>query len=158
MKLACALLVIALLAMTGACAKKEGGESRSNQDTTAVAARPGMMPVPGDSLGPGPWQWVFTVTPVERIVCPVPERYMLEFFPDSTVRVILDCNRGSGPYHVDGKSFRIGPIATTRMMCPSGSLDTVFAKELDAARNWFMHGDTLMLDLFADSGTMHFVR
>lgn len=151
------LIVIALVIAASACQKKNA-ESGDGADSSGVAARPGMMAVPGDTLGRGPWRWVFTVTPVARVVCPVPERYALEFLPDSTARVILDCNRGSGSYHVDGKSFRIGPIASTRMMCPPGTIDTEFAKELDAARGWFMQGDTLMLDLFADSGTMRFVR
>lgn len=152
------LIVIVLVIAAGACQKKDRAGSQDSADSSGVDARPGMMAVPGDTLGRGPWRWVFTVTPTERIVCPVPERYALEFLPDSTVRVILDCNRGSGPYHADGKSVRIGPIATTRMMCPPGTIDTVFAKELDTARGWFMQGDTLMFDLAADSGTMRFVR
>jgi heat shock protein HslJ len=152
------LIVMALVIAASACQKKDREGSDHAADSLRVDARPGMLAVPGDTIARGPWRWVFTVTPAERIVCPIPERYALEFLPDSTVRVILDCNRGSGPYHADGKTLRIGPIATTRMMCPEGTIDTVFAKELDAARGWFMQGDTLMLDLFADSGTMRFVR
>ncbi|HET6462616.1 MAG TPA: META domain-containing protein [Candidatus Krumholzibacteria bacterium] len=111
-----------------------------------------------DSIGRGPWRWIATQTPVKRITCVDPDMYALTFLPDGTARIIMDCNRGSGSYHLDGKSIRIGPVATTRMMCPPGSMDTIFGQEIDAARTWFMQGDTLMLDLMADSGTMRFVR
>jgi heat shock protein HslJ len=57
---------------------------------------------------------------------------------------------------MDGKSILIGPLATTRMMCPDGSLDAKFAQQLEAARTIFFRGDTLFMDLFADSGTMKF--
>jgi heat shock protein HslJ len=98
------------------------------------------------------------VTPVKRIACTNPDVYTLTFLPDSTARLVIDCNRGSGGYHIDGRSIRIGPVATTRMMCPPGSMDAVFGQEIDAARSWSMQSDTLMLDLMADSGTMRFVR
>jgi heat shock protein HslJ len=150
------LIVIAVVVMSAGCSKKNE-QSQPRTETSDVDARPGMIPVP-DSLAPGPWRWIATVTPVERIAPPAPENYTLEFLADSTLSAQLDCNRGSGQYHVDGKSIRIGPLAATRMACPPGSLDSVFAQELDAARNWFMQGDTLMLDLLADSGTMRFVR
>jgi heat shock protein HslJ len=70
----------------------------------------------------------------------------------------VDCNRGRGSYHLDGKSLRLGPLAVTRMMCPAGSMDVEFMKEIDGVRGWFMKADTLMLDQFADSGTMRLVR
>ena len=158
MKLAYVWFVLVLMTVMAACEKKDSGETHATADTTAADVSPGMLPVSGDSLARGPWRWIATVTPVERITAPDPGRYTLEFLPDSLLAAQLDCNRGSGAYHLDGKSIRIGPLATTRMMCPPGSLDTKFAQQLDAARVWFMQGDTLMLDLFADSGTMRFVR
>ncbi len=102
------------------------------------------------------WQWMGTQTPVERIVPDDPTRYTLEFLPDTTVVAHIDCNRGHGKFTLDGKAITIGPLATTRMACPSGSLDSVFGKQLEAARVMFFQGDTLYLDLYADSGTMQF--
>lgn len=152
------LLVVMLAVAIAACAKKKETPP-GTVDSTAVDARPGMIPVPSEStIARGPWRWVGTVTPVGRIAPPNPENYTLEFLPDSSIAARLDCNRGGGRYHVDGKAIQIGPLAATRMMCPEGSLDMKFAQQLDAARIWFMHGDTLMLDLYADSGTMRLVR
>jgi len=150
-------LLLALWILAAGCEKK-GGESAAENHAGEVDARPGMIPVPGETLARGPWRWVATVTPVERIAPPNPENYTIEFLPDSTARVMLDCNQGNGRYHVDGKSLTIGPIAATRMMCPPGTMDAEFGKQLDGVRNWFMQGDTLMMDIFADSGTMRFVQ
>ena len=157
MKISRILIVFGVLVLSSNCAKKSE-DTQAKQETNEFDARPGMIPVPGDSLARGPWRWIATVTPVERITCTNPDNYTLEFLPDSTVRAQFDCNRGSGAYHLDGKSIRIGPLAATRMMCPPGSMDSEFGKELDGVRNWFMQGDTLMFDLLADSGTMRFVR
>ena len=102
------------------------------------------------------WKWEGTQTPVERIVPDDPARYTLEFLPDTTVVAQIDCNRGRGPFTLDGKAITIGPLATTRMACPDGSFDAVFSQQLEAARVLFFRGDTLYLDLYADSGTMQF--
>lgn len=161
MKTMCAFAVIVLFALAMGCGKKadhSGANSNLADSSGSVAQDTSRALAPGDTLGRGPWRWIATVTPVARIASPNPDVYTLEFLPDNTVRALLDCNRGSGRYNLDGKSIRIGPLAATRMMCPPGSMDSVFGKELDAARIWFMQGDTLMLDLFADSGTMRLVR
>jgi len=155
MKKRCVMAFVAAVILAAGCARKSPDANRAatqSADTAAVAT------AVTDSIGRGPWKWVATVTPVKRIACTNPDVYTLTFLPDSTVRMVIDCNRGSGSYHIDGKSIRIGPVATTRMMCPPGSMDTVFGQEIDAARVWFTQSDTLMLDLLADSGTMRFVR
>ena len=104
------------------------------------------------------WKWEGTQTAVERIAPDDPTRYTLEFLPDTTVVAQIDCNRGHGKYALDGPAITIGPLATTRMACPEGSLDAVFGKQLEAARILFFRGDTLYLDLYADSGTMQFTQ
>ena len=143
----------AVLIAAGCAKKKQNADTGAAADTTQIGTA-----APADSADRGPWRWIATVTPTGRVACNNPDMYTLTFLPDSTVRVLIDCNRGSGRYHVDGKSIRIGPVATTRMMCPPGSMDATFGKQIDAARGWFLQADTLMLDLMADSGTMRFVR
>ena len=112
---------------------------------------------PGDTIGRGPWKWVATVTPSSRVVCANPDVYTITFLPDSTARLVIDCNRGSGPYHITGHSLRIGQFASTRMMCPPGSMDTTFVAQLGRANAWHIDADTLQLDTMGES-QMQLVR
>ncbi len=124
------------------------------------AAQTGDTPVTKEVVITSPvgfvWKWEGTQTPVERITPDDPTKYTLEFLPDTSVVAQIDCNRGHGKFQWDGQSIAIGPLATTRMACPPGSLDGKFLQQLEAARHMFFRGDTLYMDLFADSGTMRF--
>lgn len=146
--------VLGTLVVCAACGKKkenaEPAQTRAGAETGAAAQVEITNPVGFV------WKWEGTQTPVERITPPDPTRYTLEFLPDTTVVAQIDCNRGSGKFRIDGKSITIGPLAVTRMACPPGSLDAKFAQQLDAARVIFFRGDTLFIDLIADSGTMKF--
>jgi len=139
-RIATTLAVVACVAVlaTG-CAKKE------ESTEVAITSPVGFV-----------WKWAGTQTPVERIVPDDPTQYTLEFLPDTTVVAQIDCNRGNGKYKLDGQAIAIGPLATTRMACPPGSLDGKFSQHLEAARHIFFGGDTLFMGLFADSGTMKF--
>ncbi|HXV14743.1 MAG TPA: META domain-containing protein, partial [Candidatus Krumholzibacteria bacterium] len=131
-----------------ACEKKEQAQSgrvENTPDKVAITSPVGFV-----------WKWEGTQTPVESIVPTDPTRYTLEFLPDTSVVAQVDCNRGRGKYQLDGQSITIGPLAVARMACPEGSLDVQFLQHLEAARHIFFRGDTLYMDLFADSGTMKF--
>ena len=152
MKATRVLVWITMLVLASACAKKNDssqGEKAGDHAATTTA--------PGDTIGRRPWRWIGTETSNGRIVCINPDVYKITFFADSTVRVLVDCNRGSGPYHAANHAIRIGPFATTRMMCPPGSMDTTFVRQLQAARDWHITADTLQLGLTAES-RMQFVR
>jgi heat shock protein HslJ len=130
------------------CAKKHSGPGEHAFHASTA---------PGDTIGRGPWRWIATVTPSSRTVCTNPDVYTITFLPDSTARLLIDCNRGSGGYHIDGHSIHIGPIASTRMMCPPGSMDTTFAAQLQRANAWHVEADTLQLDTVGES-QMQLVR
>jgi len=143
------------IALTAGCSKKK--EPATSQTQSEIPQR-----TPGATVFTSPvgfvWKWEGTQTPVERIAPSDPTRYTIEFLPDTTVVAQVDCNRGHGPFTRNGPAITIGPLATTRMACPAGSLDTVFAQQLEAARVMFFRGDTLYMDLYADSGTMQFTQ
>jgi heat shock protein HslJ len=120
------------------CAKRKSATPAEHAAMTAN--------VPGDSIGRGPWRWIATVTPSARTVCKNPDVYKISFLPDSTMRLLIDCNRGSGPYHISGHSLRMGQFATTRMLCPPGSMDTTFTGQLSRVNAWHHDADTLQLD------------
>jgi para-nitrobenzyl esterase len=154
-------LVLASL-VVGGCTKKEA-EEPAQTSTPAVDQTAAPAPAASDSAGlaspvGNAWKWESTQTPVERFTPDDPSRYTVEFLPDSTLVAQLDCNRGHGRYRMDGQSIEIPPFAITRAMCPPGSLGDQFAKQLNAGRHWFFRGDTLYIDLFADSGTMKFSK
>lgn len=142
----------AALAVGFGCAKRKGDEPARSSAIPSNTATPVAITSPVGFV----WKWEGTQTPVGRITPDDPTQYTLEFLPDTSVVVQFDCNRGRGKYRMDGKSILIGPIAITRMACPTGSLDAKFAQQIDAARTIFFRGDTLFMDLFADSGTMKF--
>jgi heat shock protein HslJ len=138
---------VAMMAvMAYGCARKNTSQGYRGTKTVSV-----------DSIGRGPWRWIATLTPASRIVCTNPDVYKISFLPDSTTRLLIDCNRGSGPYHIAGHSIHIGPFATTRMMCPPGSMDTTFAAQIGRVNAWHMDADTLLLDTVGES-QMHLVR
>ncbi len=134
---------------------------------TGLVALAGCGTVPADKgaarvrtaeAAAGLWHWEATVTPVERIGTANPERYTLELQPGGVVLVRADCNRGRGSYEIGEGRIRFNPIATTRMACPPGSLDSRYLKDLQRATIFFVAGGKLFLDLPADSGTMRFAR
>ena len=127
---------------------------------TSCAHRPkeGAHPaVDAHSLVGPTWAWSGTVTPVEVLTPADPASYTFQLSSDGHAAVRADCNRGSCSYTLSGSELRFGPMALTRAMCAEGSLDTRFAQQLGGAAHTFWSGDTLMIDLIADSGTMRFL-
>jgi heat shock protein HslJ len=104
------------------------------------------------------WQWEATVTPVEQIGTANPERYTLELQPGGVALIRADCNRGRGRYEIGEGRIKLGPLATTRMTCAPGSLDSRYLKDLERATIFFVEGGKLFFDLPMDSGTMRFAR
>ena len=102
------------------------------------------------------WQWERTVTPVETVESPAPDRYTLELAPNGRLLVRADCNRGTGTYRIGAGTIAIGPIATTRMACPPGSLDASYLRDLQRAAAFFVESGNLFIELPVDSGTMRF--
>jgi len=69
---------------------------------------------------------------------------------------MADCNSIRGAYTLDGSSITIDAAATTLMGCPEGSLGSEFTRDLEAAAIVFFQEGDLLIDLFADGGTMRF--
>src|SRR5262245_8702527 len=142
------LVWMAAVLIAAGCSKQR----KQMEETSQVSG----SNAPIDTIGRGPWHWVATVTPTARVVCDNPATYALTFLPDSTVRLLIDCNRGSGPYLINGHDIRIGPVATTRMMCPPGSMDAAFGANIDSVTSWSHNADTLQLQM--KTGSMLLVR
>jgi heat shock protein HslJ len=102
------------------------------------------------------WQWVSTITPVEKIVVPDPERYTILLTYDGKAKVRFDCNRGGGDYKISKGKLSFGPLLSTRMACPPDSLDGPFTRDLQRVASFFVENGNLYLELPFDSGTMKF--
>ena len=135
------VLMIGILA-AGCASGPSATENAQNTDPGAVVGRT--------------WLWESTVTPVEKIEVPEPERYMLFLKDDGTVQALFDCNRGSGNYSISDGKLTFGPLISTRMACPPDSLDSLFMGDLQRVSSFFVEDGSLFLELPMDSGTMKF--
>ena len=134
-------------------------EPSSSEPVTPTVTQPAQTPVDPAAVIGATWEWVGFTDPVNGTQeIATPERYTLRLLPSGTARIQADCNRGAGKYTVDGSSVDLEVTTLTRAACPPGSLSTDYVKYLNAAAVWFMQDGDLYFDLFADSGTMRFVK
>jgi heat shock protein HslJ len=138
--------VVTLIALCLAGCAAERGDSAALRTRTP------------DAVTSGIWQWERTVTPVETIASPAPDRYTIELATNGRMLLRADCNRGTGSYQISEGKLAFAPIATTRMACPPGSLDQRFLRDLERANSFFVEGGKLFIELPMDSGTLHFRR
>ncbi len=87
------------------------------------------------------------------------DRYTVEFNPNGTAFLRLDCNRGSASWKAERTgdsqgSLGFGSIASTRAMCPPGSLSEKLGQQLGFVRSWVMRDGQLNMSLMADGGIL----
>ena len=102
------------------------------------------------------WQWESTITPVEKITVPEPERYTILLQADGRAQMRFDCNSGSGGFKISPGKLSFGPLLSTRMACLPDSLDNAFMRDLQRVVSFFVDSGRLYLELPDDSGTMTF--
>ena len=83
-----------------------------------------------------------------------PSGYILELGPEGRVRGQADCNRLMGTYALDASRLEFGPLATTRMACPPGSLAPDWLRALGSASTWLVRDGHLHVALADDAGTI----
>jgi uncharacterized lipoprotein YbaY len=123
----------------------------------AVSAMGEPVDAGGKSLTGVTWTWQGTQLNDGKTLVPAdPARYTLEFMADGRVALRADCNRGFGGYTLDGNRLDFGPLATTLIACPPGSLDGVFLRQLGQVTSYLFVDSDLILELALDSGGMRF--
>ncbi len=152
----CLLPAALALALAACAATESGGPPLPGR----VDAPPPPLAAADDTLATNVvWTWAGTqMKDGTRIVPDAPERYSLDFQPGGRVNVRADCNRGGGSYRLDEGALSFGPIALTKMMCPPGSRDADFLKQLAAVAGQSSRGAELVLTLQGDAGSMRFRR
>lgn len=91
-----------------------------------------------------------------------PSKYTLHFVDGESLSMQLNCNRGSGPWSSESTSdgtsgdisgsIAIGPLATTKAMCPPPSLDERIVRDVQWIRGFLVRDGWLSLSLMADGG------
>jgi len=169
-----ATILLSALAAVTACSPREPDGSKvvvaestvppmtsapAAEKATPLAAQgapaPDSVRPTGDALAGTSWEWLFTATPGEKVTAPAPANYALAFGRDGRVTGKADCNRMTGTYQADANRVTLGPLATTRMACPPGSLGDRFARDLGLVQGYAIATpDTLRLTLQADAGAI----
>lgn len=132
---------ILLLAVVAACSSFPASNNRSNDPQAALNKT---------------WQWISTVTPVETITVPAPERYTIILSDTGKLKAQFDCNSGGGNFEIAPGKLSFGPLLATKMACPEDSLDYRFAQDLQRVKIFFLQDGDLYLELPMDSGSMRF--
>jgi heat shock protein HslJ len=171
------ILMLSALASLTACAGR-GAEEKPGAAETAVPAADSSamsdqsMPMAQhgapkeepvltgtDQLAGTSWEWLYTQSPVDKAEPAEPKNYVLTFTTDGRITGTADCNRMLGTYRAGDRQVLFRGLATTRKMCPPGSLGDRFARELNVVRGYtFYTPDTLRMDMQADGGTFTFRR
>ena len=127
----------------------------STAEPTPAAAPAPVVSQPG--IAGRPWQLVrIRMTDGAMLVPDHPARYTLELGPDGRASVLADCNRGNGSYQLAGASLTFGPVATTRAMCPPGSLSDRYLAQLGLVASWTEKDGKLQLATGADGAVLEF--
>ncbi|SHN05960.1 META domain-containing protein [Duganella sacchari] len=91
-----------------------------------------------------------------------PDQYRLSFQADGRLVAQVDCNRGSGTWQAtpagSSGALRLGPIALTRMMCPTDPLAQRLPQDLDALHSYRIVNGRLQLELAGNAGTYIWTR
>ena len=104
------------------------------------------------------WRLVEIVSMDDRVDVPDDRSsYTLQFGTDGSFRVRADCNRGTGTYtSANPGQLTFGPIATTRMACPPGSIGSVYHAQFEWVRSYVLEGGNLYLATMADGSIIGF--
>ena len=139
-----AAVMIAVLALGGSVGPKPAGA----QSTPAAPTSGGIPPLV--------WE-LMTVTAADDSMTTVdePARYTVQFLSEGQLAGTADCNSIQGDYALDGNSLTIGPLLTTRVGCPAGSLGNDFTGWLAAVASYELEDDTLRL-MLRDGGVLEF--
>jgi heat shock protein HslJ len=83
-------------------------------------------------------------------------KYTIDFQPDGSLLLRIDCNRGRGTWKASGPQLELGPLAVTRMACPPGSLHDQIVGQWANVRSYVIKDGHLFLALMADGGIYEF--
>jgi len=133
--------------------------SAAPTEAPADAFIPAPVPPPTDELRmlrANSWQWTAFEDSKGRIEVGNPASYRVTFNSDASLAIGAGCNNATGSYQGEGGKLTIGIGPVTMATCPQGteSLSNKFIDLLASAVNYSFEGDTLRINLLANSGVM----
>lgn len=152
--------LLALLSLLAACAAPatEGGLNRVPAFAPGSTAPPPMIAADSNDFVGAVWLWQGTPQGGAPVAPPASaDRYTLAFQAGGRVNLRADCNRGAGPYELNGTTLKMGPFALTKMMCEAGSRDAEFLRDLERVTTFGVARGELALTL-ANGNVMRFRR
>lgn len=102
------------------------------------------------------WEWIAGGLTSKPEAVAIPARYTIEFQVEHRVVVRADCNRGIGPWRMDGGKVSIGPLSMSKRICGADSRGPEFQAALEATSRWYLRDDALFLELPNDRGMLRF--
>lgn len=134
---------------------------RAHRLTAALAAA-WMLVMAGPALsselsGSG-WQLVEIQSMDDTTYTPrFPGRYTLDFLEGGRAAIQADCNRATGRWTSEQSSqLRFGPIASTKALCPDGSISDRFLVQFEWVRSYIIRDQRLYLATMADGSIIEF--
>ena len=118
----------------------------------------GVIPASAGELAGTSWQLLNITSMDDRVDVPdSPAKYTLEFKPDGTAQIVADCNRGAGTWtSASAGQLQFGPLASTRALCPPGSLSERYLAQFEWVRSYVLEGGHLFLATMADGSIIEF--
>jgi len=112
---------------------------------------------PGELAGTS-WQLVNIASMDDTTYTPDdPSQFTLTFNADGSAAIVADCNRGMGTWSSEAAGqLTVGPIASTRMQCPPGSLSEKFLSQFEWVRSYVFKDGHLFLATMADGSIIEF--
>ena len=111
-----------------------------------------------DELAGTSWRLVRIMSMDDRVHVPDERaKYALELRADGRTTMRADCNRGNGSWVSESAGqLRFGPVASTRALCPPGSLSETYLAQFEWVRSYVMKGGHLFLATMADGSIIEF--
>lgn len=157
------VLIVAFFALVAGCSRDTAEEPSAapapaaspTEESTGPAAN--SQPVQSELAGTA-WQLVKIMSMDDTEVVPEDgSNYTLAFGADGRASILADCNRGTGSYTSESPGqLTFGPVATTRMACPEGSLEDTFLAQFEWVRSYVFEGGNLFLATMADGSIIEF--
>lgn len=103
------------------------------------------------------WEWVETTMNDGTTITPNSSAaFTVDFSPLGRINGTTDCNSFRGQYELTGTALDVGPLATTKMLCPDAQESEFLNMITEANSIYFTANGQLVLLLPFDSGSVIF--